>query len=234
MKSRASAFTESHPAAASIEAVRPASANAVGPGASGADGSGCGSSLSMRICEPRLNIGFSSSLRQQANTSRAPGAAAERTFANAASGSSKNMTPKRETTRSNGAPEVSARRSSVCASAMRTVASGTRRRAAAAMPSEMSTPTTSAPAAALFASSVPVPQPTSSNRRPATGAACSRIAAVTGANTASRIASFATHPAAPSVQFCRIVSFATATLYSNGRSRAPDLRGRRETCRGAV
>nr|WP_232014098.1 hypothetical protein [Glycomyces terrestris] len=156
-------------------------------------------------------MGFSSRPRQHANTRRAPGAAARRRFANAASGSSKNMTPKRETIRSKGRPPP--RRSAVCASATTTVASGTRLRAAAAMPSAMSTPTASAPAAVAASRSVPAPHPTSSTRCPPANPAAVRTAPVTGAKTASNTASFATHPAALSVQSSRIDSFATATPY---------------------
>ena len=46
--------------------------------------------------EPSRNIGFSSRPRQQTNASRAPGSQARRMLPNAAAGSAKNITPKRD------------------------------------------------------------------------------------------------------------------------------------------
>ena len=51
--------------------------------------------------------------RQHTNARCAPGVVADRMLANAASGSAKNITPKRDTTRSNGAPGAAASRSAV-------------------------------------------------------------------------------------------------------------------------
>ena len=65
-------------------------------------------------------------------------------FSNAVAGSAKNMTPNRETTRSNGEPGAATSKSTVCASAVTTVAVGTRRRAASTIAGEMSTPTVAA------------------------------------------------------------------------------------------
>ena len=96
----------------------------------------------------------------------------------------------------------------VCASAMTTVALGTRRRAASTIADEMSTPTVSAPAATAALSNVPDPHPTSSTRRAEPRSAAPSIAAVNGAKPASKIRSLRTHPSPPVAQSSRIASFA--------------------------
>ncbi len=141
-------------------------------------------------------------------------------FVNAASGSAKNITPNRETTRSNRAPGAAASKSAVCASAVTTVALGTRRRAASTIADEMSTPTASAPAATAASSNVPDPHPTSSTRRAEPRSAAPSIAAVNGAKAASKIRSLRTHPSAPVAQSSRIDSFAMLGHRPSSRRRA--------------
>ena len=72
-----------------------------------------------------MNIWFSSRPRQHTNASGAPGTSARRMLANAATGSSKNITPNRDTAASNGPRPA---RSSVWASATTNLAPGTRSR----------------------------------------------------------------------------------------------------------
>ena len=79
-----------------------ASPNANGPGASGGGGAGnamcCAAAITGAIIHGFLSRGC-----QQTKASRPPGRSARRRFANAATGSAKNITPKREKTTSNGA-----------------------------------------------------------------------------------------------------------------------------------
>jgi hypothetical protein len=83
-----------------MRSTRPASAKAKGPGAAG---SGGGTTRSTAPSGTATH-GFSSRARQQSMTSRPPGFSARRRLAKAAAGSAKNMTPKRETSRSTDCP----------------------------------------------------------------------------------------------------------------------------------
>ncbi len=107
----------------------------------------------------------------------------------ASDGASKNITPKREKTRSTepgakGSVAASARSTAACASSRAAI----RCPATASMGPEMSTPVTlpSGPTASASASTVsPQPQPMSSTRSPGRGAAAATAAALIGAKSPS-------------------------------------------------
>ncbi len=124
-------------------------------------------------------------------------------------GSTKNITPKRDTTRSNAGPGAAASRSAVWASAVTTVAVGTRRCAASTIAGEMSMPTAWAPAATAASSNVPDPHPTSSTRRADAEVGRAQHGRGERAKAASKIRSLRTHPSAPVAHVSRIASFAT-------------------------
>ncbi len=88
-----------HPLSSRIACTRRSSANANCPGAFGRRGGRFGSSGAAAPSAVVMN-GFDAALRQAITCSSPPSRTACRRFANAATGSSKNITPKRETIRS--------------------------------------------------------------------------------------------------------------------------------------
>ncbi len=146
--------------------------------------------------------GFSAAARHARKRNAAPSRAARRRFAKAATGSSKNITPRRETMVSNPAGA----KAWVCASAHTKracePARSARARAASIIGAEMSMPTHS-PASpdGLASASVtaPVPQPTSSTRprgRPAT-ASVSSVPSGANSRSSSGCRSTQARPAGP-------------------------------------
>src|SRR5438105_8950493 len=129
------------------------------------------------------NHGLSSADCQHAKAMRPPGRRWRRMFANAATGSAKNMTPNWLITASNGAPGMS----STCASpttkrTFGTPASAARLVARFASGAERSNPTTPPDGATAFAASMaanPPPQPMSSTRSPGCNASRSSNGRVT-------------------------------------------------------
>ena len=144
------------------------SAKANCPGASGRRTGRFGSSGAAARSAVVMN-GFSAALRQATNRSSAPSFAARRRFAKARTGSSKNITPKREMIMS----KLAGSNAWICASAQMKLrrhapSRSARARAAAIIGSEMSMPMQwpFAPSSRATASVVlPVPQPTSSTGR---------------------------------------------------------------------
>src|SRR6185295_17718011 len=158
--------TPVHPDCSTIRCTRSRFANANCPGASGRRGGNSGSSGAAARSAAVMN-GFSAGLRQAMKRISAPGAAARRRLAKARTGSSKNMTPKREVIRSKDAGS----NAKSCASAQMnfaaTFALAARARATSIIGAEMSMPVPRpfAPMRRAAASVVaPVPQPTSSTR----------------------------------------------------------------------
>src|SRR3546814_4659961 len=78
-----------------MRAMRSLSPKEKGPGASGSGGGGGGTRSRIAPIGSRTQS-FSAAARQHTNASRPPAFSASRRCANAAAGSSKNMTPKRE------------------------------------------------------------------------------------------------------------------------------------------
>ena len=105
------------PASARIPRTRSASANANGPGASGGGGVGGGTCCNAAKSGTVIQ-GFSGSDFQQWKPRRPPGASARARLANAARGSWKNITPKREKITS----KLAGAKACVCASAARKTA----------------------------------------------------------------------------------------------------------------
>ena len=176
--------TEPNPASASIERTRLGSAKANGPGATGSGGATGGRNGSA-ACSGACIHGFSSRGRQQTKARRPPpGFNDARTLVNAATGSLKNITPKRE----NAASKRPCPRAPVCASSFRkaTCKSGAergRRRATSSMGSEISTPKTKpvGRTRAARASEVwPHPQPMSMTCSPSSSASTSMAARPNG------------------------------------------------------
>jgi hypothetical protein len=156
------------PPAARMRFTRSGSAKDIGPGSSG-PGRG-GSSMNDLATMTGFSIhGFSDSARQQASASRPPGFVARPILAKAASASRKNITPKREKTRSKAASPKSWAAAS--ASTKSTAAAPGRVRACSSMGRETSTPITLAPVAAMSMAVPPQPQPMSSTVSPASGRA---------------------------------------------------------------
>lgn len=149
--------------------------------------------------------GFSSMSRQAMNRSPAPARAARRRFAKARTESSKNITPKRETT----ASKAPASKAWSCASA-RTNETGTSSRsarapAASSIGPEMSTPThvPAGPSRRARATVVPpVPQPTSSTLPPRPSGTASTSRSCSGRYNASTT-SWASTQALPDGPFQR-------------------------------
>ena len=140
--SRGLIATEWNPAFASIPRTRSGAANENGPGAVGSGGATGGMNGSA-ACSGACIHGFSARDRQQMKTRRPPGFKDLRMLAKAASGSLKNITPKREKAASNR-PRP---RSSVCASTCRKVTAKLgfareRWSATSSIGAEISTPTT--------------------------------------------------------------------------------------------
>ena len=156
-----------------------------------------------------MNIWFSSSERQQAKAIAPCGLIAVATLANAATGSSKNITPNSEITRSNPAGARAARSPS-CTSTTSKRRSGKFRRAPAIIDAEMSAPSGVPPRSATSRDKAPVPQPTSRTRHPASGSAAAITALETGWNTALNVSWLANH-AGPArfVHSSRICSLGT-------------------------
>src|SRR4051812_38523369 len=158
-------LTSDQPAVVSTVRVLSALAKPSGPGSPGDGGAGGSARRAANARRPKENIAVSSS-RQHTNVRDAPGAAADRMFANATCGSAKNITPNRDTTRSKGSPGAATRRSVVCASAATTVAVGTRRLAASTIGGGKSISPTAAPAGTAPPRQRPAPQTNASTRPP--------------------------------------------------------------------
>lgn len=158
--------------------------------------------------------GFSAALRQAKKCNCASSVAARRRFANAATGSAKNITPKRDTIPSKrGASKIWS-----CASARmkRAAASAPRKRATSIIGAEMSTPMhcDAGPSCRAIASVVaPVPQPTSSTLRGRRAATASTRRASNGSNIASS-AGCASTQARPALPFHRADCPVSACLAS--------------------
>src|SRR5213078_3434430 len=89
-----------NPLSERMASTRFASEKAKGPGASGSAG-GCSGKNGLAAIRGADAQGFSGGVRQQTKATRPPGFKAFRICAKAATGSSKNITPKREKIRSN-------------------------------------------------------------------------------------------------------------------------------------
>ena len=171
------------PAAARIGRSRSGSANANMPGPPAGTGAG-GGRCSARAAPGTSSHWLAASGCQHANTSRPPGRVADLMLAKAATGSAKNITPKREMTMSKPAGSSD----STCASPCRNVtlarpAASASARARASIGPDRSRPSAWPGATSRAAASVvpPQPQPTSSTFPPGRRAAASRIRAVNGA-----------------------------------------------------
>jgi len=158
-KSTASKATSLHPAAERIRSTLSRSANAKGPGPSG---KGTGSEPSGKSDTMRSAHGFSARSRKHEKTNRAFAAAPLARLLKAATGSAKNITPWRETTRSGA--NCDPRQSAASASKNDTFGrSAPRSRAAAISGSLMSRPINSLSGCARASASEtsPAPHPTS-------------------------------------------------------------------------
>ncbi len=149
------------PAVERISATFCRSPKAKGPGAFGSAGAGC--TMSRIAAIGSRTQSFSCAPRQHTKASRPPGFNARRICVKAATGSSKNITPKREKRRS----KCPAGSGAVAASALRNstgMPAGVAVRAISTSCSDMSTPRTYPPAPTRSASGkveVPDPQPIS-------------------------------------------------------------------------
>ena len=149
--------------------------------------------------------GLSSGPRQTTARSAPPGAVARRRFANAATGSAKNMTPKRDVRRSNASGSNGCVPASAHTKRGAGVSPAARSRATSIMGAERSTPVHVADAPSRRASAMvvaPVPQPTSSTFVAPSAAAVSASSASTGRKRSSSTACAATH-ASPELPFHR-------------------------------
>ena len=180
---RGVARSSRNPAAANIGRTRPGSRSAIGPGASGSPGG----SAPSRASATRLgsaNHGFEATPCHTANAARPPGRRAAWMLRKAATVSSKNMTPKRDTARSNRPGG----KSCTCASPSSNLACPpppagsalapalTAARARAISRADMSRPSTCPPGPTACASArvdAPAPQPMSSTTSPGCGSAAS-------------------------------------------------------------
>src|SRR4051812_18330424 len=203
-RSTASRSWSRQPAPSRIARTRSASANANWPGAPGAR---CGRAPSGRTSAAAVAAavmnGLSCGPRHTTARSAPPGAVARRRFANAATGSPKNMTPKRDVRTSN----ASASKGWVPASAHTNRGCGdspaARRRARSIMGAERSTPVHVADGPSRRASAMvvePVPQPTSSTFVAASDAAVSASSSSTGRKRSSSTDCAAIH-ASPELPF---------------------------------
>ena len=163
-------MTEPNPAASSTARTRPGSARENGPGSPG-PGIGGSDPVTLATAAPGMSIhSLSNTLCQQTKDSTPPGRSALRTLAKAATGSAKNITPKREYAASNRASPKSCTWTSACANSMFLApARAARSRPRASISAEMSTPTAPPAGPTREASSsvvLPDPHPRSATRCP--------------------------------------------------------------------
>ena len=177
----------------------------------GAPGTGGGtSSRPAAASGAAVMKGFSPGSRQTIARSAPPGDAAARRLANAAGGSSKNITPNREATTRGPGPK-SWRCASAATKGTSRPARDTRSRAAVSMGSETSTPVTAVPAPSRRASArvvAPVPHPTSSTEGMPGAASATRSTRSSSSGTymASRTPCRRTHAPPPGPFHCAACS----------------------------
>ena len=207
--------TLAKPALLNMASTCAGSENAKGPGACGLGGVAAGGMKGCTALPAKDIHGFSLGGCQQTKTIRPLGLSALRKFLKAASGSAKNITPKRENTKLYWSLN-SAMAASACSKLTLGIASALTC-ACANMGSEISTPVTEpllwlAPRAILVS---PQPQPTSSADSLAANFAAASPASESGASRWSKCACWATHMA-PALAFqyliCSALSLLSSTL----------------------